>query len=452
MSIKKITLENFKCYKKIELNLSPITLLTGANSSGKSSLMYSILGAIQSREFPFQFSPNGKYVNMGDFTEIVNNHEREKIISIEFQYENNQDIIETIKTCWQNDRVRDLPVLLSIDASSTFYKLKIDKIRKYNLSFEYISENDPQKDYRSPEIISKMMESIDSIFGEVIKSEKSPTEKDFSLIKRYSNVKNKLELRFDDLNSLQKQQTKDRNYYLENIINSISRYFRDYDDKINYISSFRLYPERTYYETSKSNLKVGKFGENYEDQIILWETTKHPNYKKLGDILKDLGLLEEIKSKRMSGGRYEILVRNKKNGIWSTITDVGFGISQFLPIIVADLQLGQNSTLYIAQPEIHLHPKVQAQLADYLVNRIRDDKKQYIIETHSEYLINRIRLAICEEKIAENLVSTVYIENNGNTAKDYKIKLLKNGEIKNAPPSFFDTYMIDVMNIAINSK
>jgi hypothetical protein len=73
--------------------------------------------------------------------------------------------------------------------------------------------------------------------------------------------------------------------------------FNRFDDSINYISSFRLYPERNYYETSKQDLKVGKFGENYEDQIIAWETKKSPEYKELITILKDLVLLKEIKSK-----------------------------------------------------------------------------------------------------------------------------------------------------------
>lgn len=82
MAINKIKLENFKCYKEIEVDISKVTLLTGANSSGKSSILYSILGSIQSREFPFYFSPNGKYINMGDFTEIVHNHQIDETIKI----------------------------------------------------------------------------------------------------------------------------------------------------------------------------------------------------------------------------------------------------------------------------------------------------------------------------------------------------------------------------------
>ena len=124
----------------------------------------------------------------------------------------------------------------------------------------------------------------------------------------------------------------------------------------------------------------------------------------------------------------------------------------FLPIIVADLQLGKKSTLFIAQPEIHLHPKIQAQFADYIIKQIKESDKRYMIETHSEYLINRIRLAITEEKMNESQVRTYYIENNGQKTKKYNLEFLKNGQIKGAPKGFFDTYMLDVMNIAISAN
>ena len=78
--------------------------------------------------------------------------------------------------------------------------------------------------------------------------------------------------------------------------------------------------------------------------------------------------------------------------------------------------------------------------------------KRYIIETHSEYLINRLRLAIAKKTIKENDVKTYFIDNNGIKAKHYDLSFLKNGQIKNAPKSFFDTYMLDVMNIAIEAE
>ncbi|WP_430907504.1 DUF3696 domain-containing protein [Maribacter sp. 2-571] len=441
--INKVNIENFKCYEKIEFDTSKITLITGANSSGKSSLLYSILGAIQSREFPFQFSPNGKYIKMGDFEEIVHNHDKSKLIKLEFHDDEGEK--EKITTYWSNDKIRNLPVLEKLYAHSDVFNLEIEKIRKYNLKFEYFVDKDPNQVSRSPEMLKKIMEIVRS-------SIKENNEDAEELTKKFNKLKTKIEFKFSDFNELQELLRNDQYYYLSSFVSSLSAMFNRFDDKINYISSFRLYPERTYYETSKKDLKVGKFGENYEDQIIAWETKKSPEYKELISILKELGLLHEIKSKRLDGGRFEILIRTKANGVWSSLSDVGFGISQFLPIIVADLQLGKKSTLFIAQPEIHLHPRIQAQFGDYLVNRISKENKRYVIETHSEYLINRLRLAIAKKDISEDDVKTYFIDNNGMKAKHYNLSLLKNGQIKNAPKSFFETYMLDVMNIAIEAE
>jgi hypothetical protein len=405
-------------------------------------VLYGVLGAIQSGEFPFQFSPNGKYIKMGDFEEIVFNHDNSKLIKLEFLIDKNNEIITTY---WRNDKLRNLPILERLIASSDYYELEINKIRKYSLNFQYFPDKDPKHEVASPEIIKKLIEFMGS-------SKKERTEEQNELLTNFDKIETQTEFRFSDFEELEREFRKQGRYYLLQIINSIKSIFLRFDNRINYISSFRLYPERTYYETSKSNLKVGKFGENYEDQIIAWETKKSPKYEELVNILKDLGLLSEIKSKRLDGGRFEILIRTKSKGIWSSLSDVGFGISQFLPIIVADLQLEKGSTLFIAQPEIHLHPKVQAQFGDYIIDRMKKNDKRYIIETHSEYLINRIRLAIAKNIISTNQVKTYFIDNNGEKAKHYNLELLKNGQIKNAPRTFFDTYMLDVMNIAIEAE
>ena len=134
------------------------------------------------------------------------------------------------------------------------------------------------------------------------------------------------------------------------------------------------------------------------------------------------------------------------------MADVGFGISQFLPIIVADLQLSYKSTLIMSQPEIHLHPSVQANLGNYLVKQVKEKEKSYIVETHSEYLLNRMRLLIVQGEIQPEDVAVYYFENsikNGSVA--HRIEFTKQGQILNAPKGFFDTYMIDTMDIALNA-
>jgi predicted ATPase len=204
-------------------------------------------------------------------------------------------------------------------------------------------------------------------------------------------------------------------------------------------------------ETSKTNLKVSNDGRGYLDQIIAWETKEPEKLKELMEILNDLNLLNEIKSKRTEGGKYDILIKTKEKGIFTSLNDVGFGISQFLPIIVADLQLNKSSTLFVAQPEIHLHPSVQSSFGDYLLSQIKKSSKKYIIETHSEYLLNKIRLGIVKGEIDENDVKVFFTDNQGEEAVIHKIIFNKQGQILNAPENFFKTYMIDVMEIAINA-
>src|SRR5262245_5804778 len=100
MRYKKLTLKNFKCYKEAEFEFSKITLLTGANSSGKSAIMHALLAPFQSGEFPFNFSPNGKYVNLGDFENIVYRHQKSNKIEIGFEFENNNKSSILCRTTW----------------------------------------------------------------------------------------------------------------------------------------------------------------------------------------------------------------------------------------------------------------------------------------------------------------------------------------------------------------
>ena len=110
-----------------------------------------------------------------------------------------------------------------------------------------------------------------------------------------------------------------------------------------------------------------------------------------------------------------------------------------------------NSTLLVAQPEIHLHPSVQAALGDYLVRRVNQENKRYIIETHSEYLLNRIRLAIVKGEIKPSDVAIYYFANSTDGSTTYPVEFTKDGQIIGAPREFFDTYMMDVMEIALHA-
>lgn len=343
MLINSLGLKNFKCFEELDVKFAPITLLTGANSSGKSSLINAILAVLQTEGFPHYLSPNGRYVNMGSFDEIVYKNDPASLFSIYIDFVRTDS---TFDTKWERNH-NSLP--------RQFYET--------DLSFE-------------PD---------------------------------------------------------------------------NFDEHFNYIGSFRLPPERTYYQKAKAQSKVDTDGGSYIDQIIEWEESNSDKLTELNEVLNHLGLFTAIKSHRLKGGRVELSVRTHSKAKFASLTDVGFGISQFLPIIVADLQLSTDSCLAVSQPEIHLHPKIQATFGNYLASQISNTQKQYIIETHSEYLLNRIRLLLVTGELKPEDVCVLYFENDGFKSTTYNVEFSTDGQIKGAPESFFDTYGIDVMNIAMEA-
>lgn len=458
MELQKITIENFKCFQtETEIEMGKLTLLTGANSSGKSSIIYSILGAIQSGEFPFQFSTNGKYVNMGDFNEIVFNHLRKSDIKLGFLFKNG--IIHKIETVWAEDTNNNLPKLSALNATSEYFNLNIKyEKKKYLISFNYNPEKDPQNKLISGEFYKKFLINMTDLLDNVKPSNSKKVkgedkDKDFSkFLDEMTKPQDIENLKIDEIAFGNKDFLIEKGgIKLQQIFDAISKIFLNFDESINFISSFRLHPDRGYLETSKIDLKVNNDGRGYLDQIMSWENKKSKKLNELISILKNLNLLYEIKPKRTEGGKYDILIKTKKDGIFTSLYDVGFGISQFLPIVVSDLQLPKNSTLFIAQPEIHLHPSIQSSFGDYLVKQINEQNKKYVIETHSEYLINKIRLAIVKGEIKEEDVKIIFVDNQSSETVTHKITFNKQGQILNAPENFFKTYMMDVMEIAINA-
>lgn len=440
MYIERLSLRNFKCFEQIDVALSKITLLTGANSSGKSSLLYGLLGPFQSEMFPLHLSPNGKYVNMGDYREIAFNNSVGKPIGIDMIFSDPDDDDKySLKTTWVRDKRTSMPKLHILSADMAFMNCEISSSNgaKYALKLSYepakhIKEKSERKFYKAVE------DWFRQIYAEVPRERRARLPR-MDLLSPYK-VRRRV---FDSV---------------ENMVNQFPPLRRLYtfgsfmDREINFVSSFRLQPERTYYQRSHSGEKIGTCGENHIDQIVQWEREKSSRFRDLKKNLKELKLLNSLRSRDLRGGRFELRVRVHSAGVWALLSDVGFGISQFLPIIVADLQLHSGSTLFLAQPEIHLHPSVQASLADYFVKQAKEKGKRYVIETHSEYLINRLRLAVTQKRIKPEDLSIYYLEAAPGGTRAHKVVFTERGQIQGAPKSFFDTYMIDVMDIALNAQ
>jgi predicted ATPase len=157
------------------------------------------------------------------------------------------------------------------------------------------------------------------------------------------------------------------------------------------------------------------------------------------DWLKYLGIAHDIHTKDRGKLGHELTVSTLGTEDLHDLTHVGVGVSQVLPILVQSLLSEPGSTLIFEQPELHLHPRVQTRLADFFVSMIMIGK-QCIIETHSEYMINRLRYmaAVTNGENVSTDVILYFVEKEKGHSIYRPIRINKYGVIKDWPKGFFD--------------
>lgn len=441
--LRNIALRNFKCFEELpQISLGKITLLTGANSTGKSSLMYGILGVLQSRDYPFMLSANGQYIEMGNFLEMVNKHDGNKKMSISLTFvDANLNISYSIKTEWGNNSVGN-PHFLSCECSCIYFHFRlIDFDGTWKLTLDYEPTKNP-----APIEIKDLLSSISTEDAE------QPKYKEVIDFLKYSSeavhVKDVLMGKADDMWNNIDNRIK---YSFFFIFREITTLLSQYNNSINYISSFRQPAQRIYVEKNVFKGKIASNGEGFINELLTWKDSDTDKFSLFVESMKNIGLLADVEPTRMGDGQFKVNIRVHESDEMVNLSDAGFGISQLMPVIIGDVELGNDSTLYISQPEVHLHPKAQANFGDYLARQIKLNKR-YVIETHSEYLLNRLRLAIVKGELAENDVKIYYMSQENGETQLSTISFNKSGQIAGAPQDFFDTYMMDVMDIAMNAE
>jgi len=191
--------------------------------------------------------------------------------------------------------------------------------------------------------------------------------------------------------------------------------------KINYVSPLRAHPKRYYMlDKAKMNISIDTLDGDAVAEVL---KDKADIKKKVNVWLKRFDLSVDVEEFK------EVIhhLTVKQNNLDLDITDVGFGISQILPVIIQGFLSPQNSTTIIEQPEIHLHPKMQADLADLFIDIVKTtSEKKLLIETHSEYILKRLRRRISEGKISPNKVAICLIDpqtkKNGAIVKQLEIE------------------------------
>jgi putative AbiEii toxin of type IV toxin-antitoxin system len=202
------------------------------------------------------------------------------------------------------------------------------------------------------------------------------------------------------------------------------------------IAPVRSKPQRTYNPVSETPLPEGEhvpmvLAKTYFENKDRWKSLKSA----LSQFGSESGLFSSLDIKAL--GHYEsepFQIRVKLGGPAMNLVDVGYGVSQVLPILVDSLLSGRGDLFLMQQPEVHLHPRAQAALGTLFSQLVAEQQKRFVIETHSDYLIDRVRMDIRDRKIlkAEDVL-ILFFERDGIDVSIRAIEIDSNGELISVP-------------------
>lgn len=434
-------IQNFKAWKDTgDIRLAPLTVIFGANSAGKSSLGHLMLALKQTaassdRRRPLHLGDSGALIDLGTFTDCIHGHNakasmhfslgwslpvdfevkdplsekkylgRELRLESSIREHNGQPLAERIsyQLISQGKGVLDLALqfkaLNEYKLESSTYKLKHTKGRNWPLP-------EAVKFYGFPDEAKAYHQNAGFVSDLEIQTE--------SML---------------------------RNFF--------------------YLGPLRKHPKRTYLWAGNEPADVGSEGEHTIAAILAAKDRKlNLGVKKsyylfealIAHWLKELGLIQKFSVKPIAEGRkeFEVFVQTDFDTAMVKLPDVGFGVSQVLPALVQAFYAPPHSTVWMEQPEIHLHPQVQANLADAFIGAIKTREKgqdrnvQLIIESHSEHFLNRLQRRVAEGAVTPDDVAIYFCNRKGKGVELEPLKLNLFGEIENWPENFFGNEMEDI--------
>ncbi|HCF94157.1 MAG TPA: DUF3696 domain-containing protein [Verrucomicrobia bacterium] len=443
--LKQLRIQNFKGWKDTgTIRLAPISLIFGANSSGKSSIgqfLMMLKQTAESQDRKAIFYPGGKnsVVQLGSFREMVYQRNLENEIAFEYEWETFQKL-KFRDTVSQTNFVAD-----TIDFAAKVKGDKDSDILKIEELNYHLKEGDESvlKVGMSPSAKKAGQYEVNSEQYSLIRNPgrvwyPSPPVRFYGFPDEVVNYYKNSEF-VQDLNLAQ-----------EKLFKSIF-----------YLGPLRIKTERLYTWGGITPESVGYSGELTIAALLASKNRKISlGYKKFtkpfGQIiaasLKSMGLIDNFRVEKIAENRqeYEVNVQTKGSKDWVDLPDVGFGITQVLPVLVQCFYAPPGSIIIMEQPEIHLHPSAQSALADVMIDVINSRENgaarniQLIIETHSEHFLRRLQRRIAEDVVTQEKVSAYFANISKTPATLEPLQIDIFGNIQNWPENFFGDEMGDI--------
>lgn len=447
------------------VEIKPITIFIGKNSSGKSSLVrfpIVLKQTIEESISPLLFY--GKHIDYGNYEDVIFNHKEEE--NLAFTLKLNLDGIKR--------GIRHGPFVGGEKEVLNFIGCNENEENELSLNIEIGRQITNQRFLGDLEVKSYVLKVNEKDLINV----KKHNEKYITYIKGEHRAE--LDLEFNGVSPilitntlfLKKMGEEDPESnevrYILSLFRAVELYLSAIVANISYIGPFRRTPDRNYRYQEANRLNIGSDG-SYTSELLASYHRKNDVrfFKKLNNWLES-HLSIHIEVEDLKGGMYRIVVKDLETGVKNNIIDVGFGLSQVLPIIVQVLNQGSDRRMktdivsrrierhikkinIVEQPELHLHPNAQSNLADLFIMGTKSNTRNcFLVETHSEHLILRLRRRILEGKIEPENVAIYYVERDTDTQEGSKVKKLSldsQGNIKDWPVDFFDQDYKEIMQI-----
>jgi len=457
ITLEKFVLKDVRCFEGTQkFNIRPLTFLVGENSTGKST----VLGCMQAlsnfagrnltkdSDFNFNIDP----YQMGAFADIARKiggrGDNRKIFELGFEMQVSA-----------KERIHLLVTLIERESGSepTIKKLEID-FGDVQVVYIVQKKNYKVDDHGEP---SSEEPTISDRDGKRVYTFKIENEVDLFFLFRFRNLMireghARMDTKYDKLLC---ELEKDLSRFAKTLLfvgyDGIHTLFPPYNHF--YFESFapiRSKPERTY-----DPLKEVEDPEGRGMPMTLMNMSRGDKEagermrKELVKFGKASGLFTDIQVRKLGWSVNDpFQIRVKAIGPKTNIINVGYGVSQILPILVRIIQASQKTFFLVQQPEIHLHPRGQAELVSFLVHmqnerkvRMQDEQgvrswtygpHSFIFETHSDAMINRARIEILSGKLDPDDLSLIYLEPKGNKVEVHNISFDTEANMIGVPNSY----------------
>ena len=405
-----LTLKHFKAWRSVvKVELKPVTVFLGTNSSGKSSLLQALLllkQTVASPDRTVQLNLGGDEVNdyfsFGQFDEVLTHGAtpRQFAIGFDFHQAEGEESPAKLSTrihsgsffasySMTSSKAAVVQELRLTGDDATFRLVRRDRGAYSLFAGEELQPMGKSKSYAPERSISLPVEAVHLL------SQDGKIAEDISL-----SIRRELE-------------------------------------RIAYLGPLRRKPERDYVWNGSRPGDIGSDGSKAIDVLLASALeNKSTVIKEVSVWLKRMGVAEEIQVRQLGrSSRYEIVIL--RDGVTSNLRDVGIGVSQVLPVVTLALFAPEGSTVILEEPEIHLHPSAQSVLAELFAEVSKQRQIQFLVETHSEHLFRRLQTLVARQAFLPDDCRLYFVERNGADAQLLHLQLDEFGRIQQWPEHFF---------------